>query len=260
MAAYLMRRDDRCEILVRGVYPLGSIHLLFREDRLRFPVAEGRFIQAQYEKTKSQTPGIFDGPLAHVRSFSTSDRHLRLDCQRSSYMECVGTDNPEYIKRFGRTRVVNPLSCGTVLKTSDQELIYGRRRGSGSAKEKYGLPAGYVDPDSDRSSSGVEPFLTMARELEEEIGILRDEIQRMECLGLLGGEGTHLVFLTEVVSTSEDIRDRLPRGSEFERLQSIGVGSVTRFLELNRDRMLLHSLGGIALYDTYLHDLPRSDA
>jgi len=205
-----MRRYDRCEVLVRGTYPPGSIHLLFREERIRFPVAKCHFIQAQYERTKSQTPSIFDGPLAHVRSFSTSDGHLHLDCQRSSYMECVGTNNTEYIKRFGRTRVVNPLSCGTVLKTSDQELRYGCRGGPSSTKKKYGLPARYVNPDSDRGYNRVEPLFTMARELEEEIGILRDEIQLMRCLGLLEGEGTHLVFLTEVGSTSEDIGDKLP--------------------------------------------------
>jgi hypothetical protein len=61
-------------------------------------------------------------------------------------------------------------------------------------------------------------------------------------------------------STSQDIKDRIPRGSEFERLESIEVESVTKFLELNHDRISPHSLRGIVLYDTYLRELPRSDA
>jgi len=258
--AFLMIGNDKCEILVRGVFARESVHLLFREDRLRFSATERRFIQAQYARTQSQTPGIFDGPLAHVRSFSASDGHLHLDCQRSSYVEYVGTHNTEYVRRFGRMQVVNPLSCGAVLRTSDQELIYGLRRGYDSTKITYGLPAGYVNPDSDLGSNRVDPFLTTQRELEEEIGILCSEIQRMQCLGLLGWEGTHMVFLTEVAPTSQDIKDRLPRESEFERLESIEVESVTKFLELNRDRILPHSLGGIVLYDTYVRDLLRSDA
>jgi len=260
MMASLMRGNDEYEILARGVFVRESVDLLFREDRLRFPEAEGRFIQAQYVRTQSQIPAIFDGALTHVRSFSASDGHLYLDCQRSSYVEYVGTDNTEYVKRFGRKRVVNPLSCGAILKTSDQELIYGCRRALGSGKVTYGLPAGFVNPDSDRSSNLVDPFLTMQRELEEEIGILRSEIQRMQCLGLLGREGTHMVFLTEVAPTSRDTKHRLPRESELERLESIEVKSITKFLELNHDRILPHSLGGIVLYDAYRRDLLRFDA
>jgi 8-oxo-dGTP pyrophosphatase MutT (NUDIX family) len=169
-------------------------------------------------------------------------------------MEYVGTNDTEYIKRFGGTRAVNPLSCGTVLKTSDRGLICGCRGGLGSTN-KYGLPAGYVNPDSDRDHNVVDPFFTMERELEEEIGIRRSEIQGMRCVGLLGGDGTHLVFLTEVVSTSKDLKDKLPRGSEFEKLESIEVESVTEFLELNHDRILPHSLGALVLYNTCLRDL-----
>jgi 8-oxo-dGTP pyrophosphatase MutT (NUDIX family) len=170
-------------------------------------------------------------------------------------MEYVGTHNTKYVRRFGRARVVNPLSCGTVVKTLDQQLIYGCRRGLGPKMEKYGLPAGFVDPDSDRDYSRVDPFLTMQRELQEEIGILRSEILRMQCLGLLGGEGTHLVFLTEVASISDDIKDRFRRGTEFERLESIGIESVAKFLEVNHDRMSQHSLGAIALCNAYFRDL-----
>jgi len=72
---------------------------------------------------------------------------------------------------FGQDNIVRPLSIGTMIITTDDKWIIGRRLETHDYQGYYTLVAGYMDPDKDILDFKPDPLVAIKRELKEETGI-----------------------------------------------------------------------------------------
>jgi hypothetical protein len=64
----------------------------------------------------------------------------------SSFKEYVGTCSNEFKRLFGQDNIVRPLSVGTMIITTENKWIIGRRLETHNYQGYYTLVAGYMDP------------------------------------------------------------------------------------------------------------------
>jgi len=148
-----------------------------------------------------------------------------------------------------------PLSTGTALTTSDRRLLYGLRQNVDLERGLLGVPAGYVNPDEDTANGRLNIVSSLKRELEEEVGTLDQDVDKVQCLGLVGKEQTYIAFATELVISFGDILQRHPREREFATIESADTDrdSLRTFIELNHKQMTKHSLANILLYGMWCY-------
>jgi hypothetical protein len=66
-----------------------------------------------------------------------------------SFEEYVRACSNEFKRLFGQKNIVRPLSVGTMIITTDNKWIIGRRLETHDYQGSYTLVAGYMDPDKD---------------------------------------------------------------------------------------------------------------
>lgn len=130
---------------------------------------------------------LFPGPMCRFTGWSIQDGTLLLAFGRTDYRELVGTNilHPEIAARFGDDYLSNGTGVCTVVETSDGVLIAHRR--SGRVFEYPGLIdvcGGALEPIEDGDGLIVDPFESIAREIEEELAIPRAAIAEITCLGV----------------------------------------------------------------------------
>ena len=81
----------------------------------------------------------------------------------SSFNKYVGTFSNEYKRLFGQDNIVRPLSVGTMIITTDNKWILGRRLGTHDYQGYYTQVAGYMDPDKDILDFKPDPLIATER-------------------------------------------------------------------------------------------------
>ncbi len=64
---------------------------------------------------------------------------------------------------FGQDNIVRPLSIGTMIITTDNKWIIGRRLETHDYQGYYTLVAGYMDPDKDILDFKPDPLIATER-------------------------------------------------------------------------------------------------
>lgn len=117
----------------------------------------------------------------------------------SSFKEWIGTKGNKSKERFSQNKVIRPLLVGSMIVTSDNKWIIGRRQETYDFEGQYTLLAGYMDPDKDIVNSKPDRFFAMKREIEEETGIDKNQdISKLICLGADGIDQPYLAFRTQL--------------------------------------------------------------
>ena len=129
---------------------------------------------------------LFDGKLFHIQNLKLQDSKIIFSMCVSSFKEYVGTCSNEFKRLFGQDNIVRPLSVGTMIITTDNKWIIGRRLETHDYQGSYTLVAGYMDPDKDVIDFKPDPLFAMKRELKEETGIEETCLSDITCLGLDG--------------------------------------------------------------------------
>lgn len=130
-------------------------------------------------------PGVtlFDGPVCRLEQIVHNPSQLLLDVSTTSYRINVGTNfcHPEFVERFGRGVMANPVGVSAGLLSSDGQLIMGRRNGRVAYYPHMLHPfAGSLEV-----RDSINLFDDVRRELREELSLLPNEIDRIECVGVV---------------------------------------------------------------------------
>jgi hypothetical protein len=174
--------------------------------RLIVPEVE-KIIDATWEAAASQ-PGVnlFDGPMCRLESWGVSADRLELRFSRTSYKPFVGTNlyHADLADRYGPEILANPVGVSPALETSDGWLMFGRRNASVAYYPHRIHPfAGALEP-----RDGNNIFRAVERELAEELGLARDAIQQIHCIGIAEDQQlrqTELIFSAQVGLTRAQI-------------------------------------------------------
>jgi hypothetical protein len=205
------------------------------------------FINLHWIRAKKKWPGMFNGKLYHVLRKEIMENEILITTIDSNYKEYVGTRKPKFAKLFDHRYVVNPLSVGALVITSDNKLLLGKRKNVDIWEGFYSTVAGYVQiPESPRSPPDVMGALK--QELFQEAAIDENEISDSQFLGTVGK--SYLIFEINIHISSSTMVDRQPMDKEFVRFEFLQSDRefIKRFIEHKRFKIMPECLASLIFF------------
>jgi 8-oxo-dGTP pyrophosphatase MutT (NUDIX family) len=241
-------------VLVDEEFDCKQVKISYKDTQNECPEEASELIERIWLRKASSGIELFDGKLFQVVSFTTKSQTLLLELQNTSYKHFVATREEEFVSKFGPRMISNPLSVGAVVVSSDGYFVMGKRRSDLYFNPgKYGLIAGTMDRGKDFSDETPSPCKAIMRELSEEKGVDRSEIQEVLCLGLIYNIDygqTYMPFYVRLGIAHSVLRNSLPREKEFKKfiyVKSSG-SEVSDFLAKNIKRVSQTCLGNILMF------------
>jgi len=161
------------------------------------PEVEALIERAWEEATRWPGVQLFDGPMTRLEECGVRpDGRLYLLLSRTSYKRFLGTNltRPDLAHRYGPGILANPVGLSAALETADGYLLLGRRTNTVAYYPGRIHPfAGALEP-----RDGPDVFKAVLRELREELGLERDDLDNLRCAGLVEDNALRqpeLVFL-----------------------------------------------------------------
>jgi hypothetical protein len=175
---------DIVRFLARGRWSERQVSVRSVESSRRIVPEVEEAIEAAWREVNAR-PGVtlFDGPVCRLEAFSATPEALSLRVSRTSYRVNVGTNfcHPEFLERYGREVMANPVGVSAGLVSADGFLLVGRRNGSVAYYPHKLHPfAGSLEV-----RESVDLFEDVRRELREEIHLASDQVTHIECIGIV---------------------------------------------------------------------------
>ncbi len=157
------------------------------------------------------TKAFNNSMLLFTDAFSLG-RYLILETGLTDFKERVATQKKEILQKYGMEAVSVTLGVGVLSITADNKVVVAQRL-TYHPRKKGGLHniGGIVDQKKDITSGSPDLIKALAREMEEETGIINEEFQLTSCLGLIQSTETYacdLLFLAKTFLTAEEIKMR----------------------------------------------------
>jgi hypothetical protein len=173
---------------------------------------------------------LFNGRLARYLRHRVDNGILRIEVGPTDYAAFLGTNyhNPHRAAEFGWEHYSNPLGTSATVITSDGWLLYGRR------SRYVACHAGYVhtfggglEADECEPIGHCDIFDSILRELEEELSLAGEDIERAICVGLIRDaivRQPELIFDVHVRPSREQLEKRLeasPSAQEHDAIVAV---------------------------------------
>jgi 8-oxo-dGTP pyrophosphatase MutT (NUDIX family) len=120
--------------------------------------------------------------MCRMESWKSSDEFLEIALSETSYKPFIGTNlaHPEWVEKYGRDVMANPVGVSPALETLDGFLLLGRRNGSVAYYPQRTHPfAGALEP-----RDGGNLFAAVRRELAEELSLRAEDVLEIRCTGI----------------------------------------------------------------------------
>lgn len=212
------------EIFVDGCFAPGCVAVEFRDKpRPTTPDLEA-LITAEWDVQCTEAVRhdrhLFNGTMLRYLSHTvTPDAPGRpgrfaLTVGLTNYRDFIGTNlfNHRRLGEYGWDCFANPIGTTATIRTAEGLICYGRR------SMKVGYHGGHVhtfggalEPVDQHGDGRIDPFESVAREIHEELGIFRDELRDLTCVGMLRDREIYqpeLLFEATVPMTFDEIRAR----------------------------------------------------
>ena len=158
----LMNLDEirqTTQIIIDGKFKEHDIISLYTPTNIVFSEEERLCIEKEWSEALKNKPFLFDGKLFHLYKQKFDNSKIILYMNNSSFKEFIGTNSDVFNKSFDKNKIVRPISAGTMIITSDNKWIIGRRKSKTyDFQGDYMLVAGYLDPERDTINSRPGPF------------------------------------------------------------------------------------------------------
>jgi hypothetical protein len=170
-------------------------------------------IERAWEKAQSR-PGLklFDGPMCRLERF-TAAKTLELVLSPTSYRNFWGTNlnNSWLAEKYGPASLANPVGLSCALESADGFLTLGRRNASVAYYPSRVHPfAGTLEP-----ARKMDVFAEARRELNEELGLAREDISGLICVAIVEDVSIaqpELVFSAKTSRTRAQLESNLDAG------------------------------------------------
>lgn len=193
-------------------------------------------INAEWDEvTRNKDVFIFNGPVSCLDHYEIRGRDLHIYYCESDYKSYYGTNIKNSKNLKDKSDLANTLAVCTVVETSDNMLIVGKR-GSQLAEGTclWHVPGGTLEYYSNKENG---PFEVMRKELAEELNLTC--IRNMVCLGFgenLNFQKPEFLLYTQTDLTSSEIKEKLHLASDFNEHSEISFipsNLIEKFLEEN---------------------------
>ena len=243
-------RQERTKIVTEGRLKSENIDCFYSPDRISFNDIERSYIDKEWNYQIKKKPSIFDGKLFHVKRQEFLLPQLVFDTCLSSFKEWIGTKGIKFNRLFGQEGIIKPLSVGSMVVTSDNKWIIGRRMKTYDFEGQYTLLAGYMDPDKDIVNFKPDPFFAIKREIEEETGINKNrDISNIVCLGLDCTAQPYLAFSTQLRISYNELISNIPEEKEFRKFEGYPYErhSIENFIMSKYKELTPHTLANMLM-------------
>jgi 8-oxo-dGTP pyrophosphatase MutT (NUDIX family) len=131
---------------------------------------------------------LFNGNLVRLVEALATSKKLHLELGPTCYRDFLGTNlhNAATLLRAGEQHLANPLGVSSTVITRDGFLVFGRRSAQVAFHTGHLHTFGGLLEPSDRDAVGrFDMFGAAVRELNEELGIRKEEIAEIVIAGLV---------------------------------------------------------------------------
>ena len=244
----IIRRQ--AQIIIEGRFESKDIFCLYDYTGLSFTTREKSCIERRWNEVTKYNPHLFNGHIFHIHHHKIYDSKMVFHMFKSNFKEYVGTNSDEFKRLFGEKKVVRPISVGTMVITSDNKWIIGRRSNTYEYNGSYALIAGSMDPTYDIINSKPDPFSAIKREMKEEGAIQDDDIDSIRCLGLDGVNQPYLAFSSMLTIPFDEFSNRVSEKSDLVKLKGLKLTkeAIENFVSHNFRETTPHALANILMY------------
>jgi 8-oxo-dGTP pyrophosphatase MutT (NUDIX family) len=208
------------EVDIFGRYARGQLVQSWRDSpRPTTPAIEAAIAgtwELERARAKLEDRILFNGKLARLLEAKTRPSSLHLELGWTCYRDFVGTNvrNAAIVLREEPAGLANPLGISVTVITRDGFMVYGRR------SQRVAVHAGYMHmfggmlEEEDRRPDGAYAvFGSALRELNEELGLRREEVSSIFISGLVRDRSLLQPELLFEVTTDLSRRDLVDRFS-----------------------------------------------
>jgi len=184
--------DDVFMVDAYGEFSPSQVNIYWRDEPRRPHAELDALVARTWSDYKAQCDRngvmLFNGYLARYLNHQVQQGELIIDAGPTDFANFIGTNYLNYhrVDEFGWHLFGNPLGISATLITSDGWLILGRRN------QRVACHAGYVhtiggglELNEMNDNGKFDPFASLQRELNEELGIKQEDIKEIVCLGLI---------------------------------------------------------------------------
>ena len=211
-----------------------DIVLIDTHQERQYPLSILNLIDKSWDEVNSNKDiFIFNGKVSCLDSWEITDNKLIVNYCESDYKSYFGTNIKNLTEINNNNLLANTLAVCTVVVTSDNKIIIGKRGthlAEGTAL--WHVPGGTLEYYPERAN---HPFEVMKRELHEELNLTT--ISSMHYLGF----GINLVFnkpefllYTKTNLTSTEIKTNMINATDYNEhseIRFIDVSDITSFID-----------------------------
>ncbi|MBI5762530.1 MAG: hypothetical protein HZA51_03280 [Planctomycetes bacterium] len=217
-----MLPSERIVVQACGRFPRERVRVTFDAAPRPSTPALDAFIAEEWERQVALAKGtqrmLFNGGMlryvSHAVREDASGQRFEMTVGPTCYRDFVGTNlyGGHWLDRVGWERFSNAVGTTATILTADGMICYGRR------SQRVAFHAGHVHTFggalemNDRTADGsVDVFGSLRRELREELALTPDDIDAIECVGLIRDKEIHqpeLLFEARVRLTAKEIHIR----------------------------------------------------
>jgi len=172
-------------------------------------------IAAEWDKrlalAQAQGRLLFNGELFRYLDHQIVDSTFTLTVGPTCYRDFVGTNfyNHHRLAKFGWHTFANPIGTTATILTADDRIVHGRRSSRVAYHADHVHTFGGTLEAADRAADGtIDAFDSVVRELFEELGLRREELRDLICVGLIRDTDIvqpELLFETRIDLTEADL-------------------------------------------------------
>lgn len=155
-------------------------------------------------------------PQLKLKSVITSDGNMLIELTEGTYKDHIARQDKGFREQF---KDFDPKIIGTniVVRTVDGQLMIVQRGLSSATKPgAMSVVGGQWNIIKDCDANGTwDPFKTITRELEEEAGVRRDEIDKLRATGIIYNKAANnpsMTFYADSSLTADQIKERIGDG------------------------------------------------
>ncbi len=165
---------------------------------------------------------LYNGRMLRYLRHRLENGKLVIEAGPTDYAAFMATNylNPHRAEEFGWENYSHPIGISATVITADGWLLYGRRNRQVACMAGYAHTFGGTIEHEEMLPDGTfDAFAGLRRELDEELGLKDDEIDRLICLGLIRDgriRQPELIFDAHVRLSKSDIASRIHPGGPHE--------------------------------------------
>ena len=224
------KKSDRFESIITARYNASQLMVRFDDRGQTLPPEVVKLIDAewQHQTALAEKEGrtLFDGVMLRLDSFHRLDSSrkgsgLQVSLSRSRYKYFVGTNltSRKQKELISPDHYANPLGLSALIVCADSKLLLGLRgKGTFLYSGYWHTFGGMADMQDVGVDGNVSLFNVIARELNEELGVADEEIEKIRCIGMVRDLAIlqpEIIFEVQVSLTSNEIVQRM--GSRFSQ-------------------------------------------